>query len=86
MIEYEMLHYRADLRDHPEAQPGALLGNNEIGWPWQVIDCEYAGGRTTVHLQTATPEAVQKAMHRVHVHHPLPRHVRRQQARREGRL
>ena len=105
MIEYEVLHYPGDLRGHPELLPGCLLGTNEVGHPWEVLDVEvrmvpfFEGARgmrqqTTVHLQTASREAVLAAFARSELvgraAYPgrggEPRHVRRQRLRAEGRL
>lgn len=95
---YGVLRYPGDLTGAEDAQPGGLLGVTAEGWPWEILDASYEEDEamTYVHVQTASVEAVRKAMHRVHVHHPLPggvldqpsepRHVRRQRLRAEGRL
>lgn len=91
MSQYSVLHYRGDLTGSEQAQPGAILGHDEAGRPYEVLDAEFeqcpecdptvgwpgtlwwksadperetcpgcdgAGGRTTVHLQYGTPEAI----------------------------
>lgn len=98
MIEYEVLHYPGDVRASEDCQPGRLLGVNEVGHPWEVIDAEYEPplpsetrrghyrGHTTVHLQTASASALRVALARQQESRPrVPRHVRRQRARVKGR-
>lgn len=76
MSQYSVLHYRGDLTGSEQAQPGAILGHDEAGRPYEVLDaefepcpecdptmsaclaCDETGGRTTVHLQYGTPEAI----------------------------
>jgi hypothetical protein len=98
-IDYEVLHYRGDLTGSEDCQPGTLLGVNEMGWPFEVLDAEVVYGLedspmvpyTRVHLQTATVDAVRAAQRRVAAEQRermlrmLPRHKRRQMQR-EGRL
>ena len=38
---YEVLHYPGDVSGSDQAQPGALLGCDEVGRPYEVIDAEY---------------------------------------------
>lgn len=39
---YEVLHYRGNVTSSAGAQPGAILGHDELGRPYEVIDAEYA--------------------------------------------
>jgi hypothetical protein len=61
---YEVLHYRGNVTGSDTAQPGALLGADEFGRPYEVIDAEYDpdSDRTTVQLQYASPESIRAAM------------------------
>jgi hypothetical protein len=38
---YEVLHYRRDVTGWDTAQPGRILGHDEFGRPYEVIDAEY---------------------------------------------
>lgn len=92
MSQYAVLHYRGDVTGAELAQPGAILGHDEAGRPYEVLDAEFepcgscdptvgwpdgplfeklnppdrenctlcggSGGRTTVHLQYGTPDAI----------------------------
>ena len=62
MSRYEALHYRGDVEE--AASNGELLGYDEGGRPYAVIDAEYQpeSDTTTVFLQYATPEQIQAAM------------------------
>lgn len=40
-MTYQVLHYRGDVTGADKAQPGALLGGDEFGRPYEVIDAEY---------------------------------------------
>jgi hypothetical protein len=65
--QYPVLRYPGNITGADGAQPGALLGHDEIGRPYEVIDAEYidtpdgVGGYTNVFLQYATPETLKKA-------------------------
>jgi hypothetical protein len=61
---YEELHYPGDVTGSDQAQPGALLGHDELGRPYEVLDAEYdaAADRTTVNLQYATPANLRAAL------------------------
>lgn len=71
MTRYELLHYRGDLT--PYIRPGQLLGYDEVGRPYAVLDAEVGYHcphgtdhprcqvRTTVHLQYAPPEQITAA-------------------------
>lgn len=65
MTEYGVLHYAGDVTAADQVQPGMLLGTNELGVPWEVLDAEFDGQRTTVQLQTATPDAIRAGVARV---------------------
>jgi hypothetical protein len=38
---YEVLHFPGDLTDHPQAQPGQILGSDEMTRPYEVLDAEF---------------------------------------------
>ena len=62
VARYEVLHYRGDLTH--DALPGVLLGFDELGRRYEVLDAEYDAeiDRTTVHLQYATEETLRTAL------------------------
>jgi hypothetical protein len=73
MQRYEALHYPRDLTEHENLQPGRILGHDEIGRPYEVIDAELeivwpqgqdapSRARTTVNLQYAGTEALKAEM------------------------
>lgn len=64
MIEYGVLNYPGDVTSSDATRPGGLLGVNEVGWPWEVLDAEYSAerDRTEVHVMTARPETVKAAV------------------------
>ncbi|TFV90430.1 hypothetical protein [Blastococcus sp. CT_GayMR16] len=43
---YEELHYRADVTTSDQAQPGAILGHDELGRPYEVLDTEFTPPQT----------------------------------------
>lgn len=45
---YEVLHYRGDVTMSDRAQPGALLGHDEMGRPYEVLDAEYIAPATVL--------------------------------------
>jgi hypothetical protein len=55
---YGLLHYPGDVT--AGARPGMVLGCDELGRPYEVLDAEYdsATDRTSVHLQYASPDNV----------------------------
>lgn len=53
---YEILHYPGDVTD--AAVEGKLLGEDELGRPYEIIDSEFDGERTTVHLKYASKETL----------------------------
>lgn len=61
---YEQLHYRGNVTGADRAQPGQILGHDELGRPYEVLDAEYEpdSGRTTVNLQYATPDNLRAAL------------------------
>ena len=79
MIDYGMLVYPGNVTGSDDAQPGRLLGVNEAGMPWEVLDaefrpstdeepcgpdCERTWGHTHVQLQTASVDAMRAAIAR----------------------
>jgi hypothetical protein len=61
MSRYEILHYRGAVEKGVSA--GQLLGYDEVGRPYAVIDAEYQPevDITTIFLQYATPEQIRAA-------------------------
>ena len=59
MTRYEVLHYPGDVEEGASA--GEILGTDEIGRPYAMIDAEYKPQKdwTVVHLTYATPEQAQ---------------------------
>lgn len=73
---YEQLHYPGDVTGSEDAQPGRVLGGDEFGRPYEVIDavyepcepgCDLHGtcGRTTVNVQYAVAENIVAAYTRL---------------------
>lgn len=60
---YPTLRYRGNVTGSDTAQPGALLGHDEIGRPYEVIDAEYIpeDDVSNVFLQYATPDTLRRA-------------------------
>ena len=65
---YPCLRYPANVTGAEVCQPGQLLGWDEIGRPYEVIDAEFIPdaegsetGHTNVFLQYATPETIRAA-------------------------
>lgn len=65
--DFGLLHYRGDVTGAHLAQPGSLLGCDEAGRPFEVIDAEYdpAADGTSVHLQFATPDTLRAHIERL---------------------
>lgn len=59
MTRYEVLHYPGDVT--ARVRPGQILGCDEFGRPYEVIDAEYQHGHTVVNLQYATAETLRAA-------------------------
>jgi hypothetical protein len=61
MSSYELLHYRGDVTSR--ALVGQILGCDEFGRPFEIIDAEYQPevDTTTVFLQYATAETLRAA-------------------------
>lgn len=57
---YEVLRYRGNVTGHDGAQPGRILGGDELTRPYEVIDATYdpAADLTTVQLQYASNENI----------------------------
>lgn len=74
---YEVLHSPGDVTGAEQAQPGALLGHDEMGRPYEVLDagleyfCPHGTDhprcqvRTSVHVQYATPETLREEMRKI---------------------
>lgn len=76
---YQLLRYRGDAA--AAARPGDVLGCDDLGRPYEVVDAEvevrYCNGRshgtcechghtrTTVHLQYATPDSIRAHLARL---------------------
>lgn len=70
--QYPQLTYRGDVTAADQAQPGHVVGHDEMFRPYEVIDAEYvppcAGcddepcgcDRTHINLQYATPETLKR--------------------------
>jgi hypothetical protein len=69
--QYAQLTYKGDVTSSPNAQPGRLLGMDEAGRYYEVIDAEFIGPpvfegcmdhdigpHTHVNIQWASPEAI----------------------------
>lgn len=61
---YGVLHYSGDLTGSEGLHPGGILGHDELGRPYEVLDAEYdaATNRTTVNLQYATADNLRAAL------------------------
>jgi|tagenome__1003787_1003787.scaffolds.fasta_scaffold20467155_2 hypothetical protein len=57
---FEVLHYPGNVTGADKAQPGALLGGDETGRPYEVIDAEYMPGDdfTAAHLTYASTDTL----------------------------
>ena len=60
MSRYEVLHYPGDRTAAIYA--GQIIGHDEIGRPYAVLDADYQHGHTTVHLTYATTEQISAAV------------------------
>jgi hypothetical protein len=72
--EYPVLRYPGNITGSDNVQPGSMLGWDEVGRPYEVIDTEFIpdrvdvdydgsgyvaeAGHTNVYLQYATPETL----------------------------
>lgn len=79
---YPVLRYPGNVTGSDQAQPGVILGWDEFGRPYEVIDAEFVPdgshfgepAHTDVFLQYATPEAIRAHREAITGVHPIPGH------------
>lgn len=65
--QFGILRYAGNITGSDDVQPGRLLGHDEVGRPYEVVDAEYdpAADKTAVQIQYATVEALKAHQERV---------------------